>query len=151
MNVIDAAHRTIHDYPGGSESLGPRIGMSAAVLRSKVNPNTATHHLTLGEADRIMGVTGDHQILHALAANHGFALTSLEGECEDVSILTSILRVTSAEGELARVIDAALKDGRISANEKADIEESALHVQQTLVAMVHRIVGKDSAKLKAVA
>lgn len=151
MNVIDAAHRTIHDYPGGSESLGPRIGMSAAVLRSKVNPNTTTHHLTLREADRIMGVTGDHQILHALAANHGFALTSLDAESGDISILSSILQVTNAEGELARVIDVALADGRISANEKADIEECALHVQQKIVAMVNRIVGQGGAVLKAVA
>ncbi|WP_341772648.1 phage regulatory CII family protein, partial [Burkholderia pseudomallei] len=47
MNIIDAAYAVVHDYPGGSESLAPRLGMSAAVLRNKVNPNNATHHLGL--------------------------------------------------------------------------------------------------------
>ena len=47
MNVVDAAYLAVHTYPGGSESLGPRIGMSPAVLRNKVNPNCSTHHLSL--------------------------------------------------------------------------------------------------------
>src|SRR5690606_4424393 len=71
MNVIDAAYSTVHDYPGGAEALAARMGKSAAVLRSKVNPNTSTHHLTLAEADEILGKTRDLRMLHALAANHG--------------------------------------------------------------------------------
>jgi hypothetical protein len=53
MNITDAAHKTVKDYPGGSEALAVRIGMSAAVLRNKVNPNNTTHHLTLAEASEI--------------------------------------------------------------------------------------------------
>lgn len=34
MNIIDAAIATVHDYLGGSESLGPRVGLSGALLRS---------------------------------------------------------------------------------------------------------------------
>jgi hypothetical protein len=150
MNVIDAAHRTIHDYPGGSESLGPRIGMSPAVLRSKVNPNTSTHHLTLAEADRIMGVTGDFQILHALAANHGFVLSSVEREIA-CPLTAAILQAHAAHGELSGVVEVALRDGRISANEKADIEESALHAVSKLLAMVNALVAKAEPELRAVA
>ena len=36
MNTIDASWHTVHEYPGGSEALAPRLGMSAAVLRTKV-------------------------------------------------------------------------------------------------------------------
>ena len=71
MNVTDAADATVHDYPGGSESLAPRMGMSAAVLRNKVNPGNDRNHLSLSEADRLMRVTGDHRILQALADQHG--------------------------------------------------------------------------------
>ncbi len=151
MNVIDAAHRTVHDYPGGSESLGPRIGISPAVLRSKVNPNTATHHLTVREADAIMGVTGDFQMLYALADNHGFGLVRLDAEGQGDSILSSVLQMTTAEGEFARVIDAALQDGHISANEKADIEAHALELQSKVVALVARLAGTERAPLRAVA
>lgn len=74
MNVIDAAYRTVHDYPGGSETLGQRMGISPAVLRSKVNPNTTTHRLALDEADQMMGMTSNYAILQAMAASHGFGL-----------------------------------------------------------------------------
>jgi len=65
MNTIDAAYHTVHDYPGGAEALAPRMGMSAAVLRNKVNPNNTTHHLTYAEAQRIVALTGDVRMLQA--------------------------------------------------------------------------------------
>ncbi|MFH7611555.1 hypothetical protein RA272_29150, partial [Pseudomonas syringae pv. tagetis] len=68
MNVTDAAYDTVHQYPGGSEALAPRLGMSAAVLRGKVNPNTDRNLLSLQEADALMARTGDFRILHALCA-----------------------------------------------------------------------------------
>ena len=64
MNVKDATHATVHDYPGGAESLAPRMGIkSPQVLRNKVNPATDTHHLRLDEAVRMMAVTGDYRII----------------------------------------------------------------------------------------
>ena len=45
MNILDAAYHTVHDYKGGANALAPRMGMkSPAVLNSKVNPITDTHH-----------------------------------------------------------------------------------------------------------
>ena len=70
MNVTDAAHKTAHAYPGGCDALGDRMEMRPGVLRNKVNPNNDKHHLTLAEADEMMGLTGDHRILQALAAEH---------------------------------------------------------------------------------
>lgn len=48
MNVTDAAYVTVHQYPGGSEALTPRLGMSAAVLRGKVNPNGDSNFAQMG-------------------------------------------------------------------------------------------------------
>ena len=57
MNIIDAAYHTVHDYPGGATALALRLGIkSPAVLNSKVNPNTDTHHITLVEAIKIMAI-----------------------------------------------------------------------------------------------
>jgi len=88
MNITDAAHKTVKDYPGGAEALATRLitvndkgeekPMSGAVLRNKINPNNTTHRLTLAEANEIMGLTGDHRILVALAAEHGYGLHGLE-------------------------------------------------------------------------
>lgn len=137
MNLIDAAHKTVHDYPGGSQSLGPRIDMSPAILRNKVNPNNTTHHLTLAEADEIMSVTGDHRILHALAAQHGYVLQKAD-EAANVgsSILQVLLAANAAEGEFDRVLQEALADNVISPNEMKLINEAGMKQTSTLMALL---------------
>lgn len=122
MNILDAAHKTVHAYPGGSEPLALRIGMSAAVLRNKVNTNNTTHHLTLAEASEIMGVTGDDRILHALAAEHGYTLQRIDTP-EHGSVLTALLAAASLKGKLAAIIAEALADERITPNEARQIAE----------------------------
>ncbi len=117
MNIADAAYKTVHDYPGGSESLAPRIGMSPAVLRNKVNPNNSTHHLTLAEADTIMGVVGDHSVLHALAAQHGYVLMSVDAPAQGTTLIGSVLAASAGNGDLSEVIAEALSDGKVTPNE----------------------------------
>lgn len=84
MNVKDATHATVHDYPGGAESLAPRMGIkSPQVLRNKVNPTTDTHHLRLDEAIRtdnkaqahIIDAQDEHH--HNKADAHVFMLNGL--------------------------------------------------------------------------
>ena len=136
MNVIDAAHRTVHAYPGGSESLGPRMGVSPAVLRSKVNPNTATHRLALDEADEMMGLTQNYAILQALAANHGFGLHRLEAEKGTGNVLSTMLGLNVCEGEFARTLHDALADGVISDREMNQIGDAGHQVQATLIRLI---------------
>lgn len=136
MNVLDAAHRTVHAYPGGSESLSPRLGMSPAVLRSKVNPNTTTHRLALDEADQIMGLTENYAILQALAANHGFGLHRLDAEQGSGSVLATMLGLNVCEGEFARTLHDALADGVISDREMNDIAAAGQHVESMLVKLI---------------
>ena len=132
MNLIDAAHATVRSYPGGSESLGPRIGMSPAVLRNKVNPNNTTHHLTLAEADAIMGVSGDHRMLHALAAEHGYTLQRIDAPAAG-NMIGAVLAAAAAKGDLAEIISEALADNRVTPNEAADIARACAAVQAAIV------------------
>lgn len=137
MNVVDAAHQTVKAYPGGAESLGPRVGIGPAVLRSKVNPNTDTHHLSLAEADRIMGATGDYRILQALAAEHGFVIQKAdEAASAGSSILQVLLAANAAEGEFDSVLNDALSDGKISPNEMKLITEAGMKQTSTLMALL---------------
>lgn len=128
MNIIDAAHKTVHAYPGGSESLAPRIGMSPAVLRNKVNPNNVTHHLTLVEASEIMGVTGNDSVLHALAAEHGYTLTKVEATSSG-SLIGALLAASGAKGDLADLIADAMADQRITPNEASAIAHHCSRLQ----------------------
>ncbi len=45
MTPQDAFHATCHAYPGGCESLAPRLGMTPAVLRNKAPSDLAVLEL----------------------------------------------------------------------------------------------------------
>lgn len=139
MNTADAAYDTVHDYPGGSESLGPRVGMSPAVLRNKVNPNNETHHLTVNEASRIMGKAQDYRILHALAAEHGFMLQRAESAPDAGNVLQSLLRANAAEGDFDRALEEALADNLITPNELRTINDAALKQQVATLMLLAKL------------
>jgi hypothetical protein len=144
MNIRDAFHATVHsDQHGGCEALAVRMGMNAGVLRNKANPNNATNHPTLVEADRLMGLTGDHQILHALARNHGYVCVRMD-ECEngsDVAVLELVVQVMRTEGAVGQEIHEALADGKISQAELKRIHQSIKNAEAALEQLYARAQG----------
>ncbi len=76
MNTRDAAYLTGHHYLGGVPALAVRMGMDANDLSRKLNPNTG--NLCLDDAIALMVMSGDHRILHAMAAEVGCVLTQLQ-------------------------------------------------------------------------
>lgn len=144
MNIIDAADSTVHDYPGGSESLGPRVGISPAVLRNKVNPNNTTHHLTLAEADRLMRITQDKRILKALAHAHGYLLVKAPEECStesDMSVLEHVTGLMVQQGRFAMEIHTALSDGGVSKEEMVRIDRAGREFMGEIVEIKQRLRG----------
>jgi len=124
MNVQDAAYATVHDYPGGASSLAPRMGMPVAVMNSKVNPNTHTHHLSLSEAVRVMAVTGDTRMLRAQCDELGFLppIPRVVVDVSDMALLESYTQMISRLGEFSRQFHAALSDGRLTTAEVDQLE-----------------------------
>ncbi|ANN78923.1 hypothetical protein CAL26_09180 [Bordetella genomosp. 9] len=144
MNILDAAYATVHDYPGGSESLGPRVNVSAAVLRNKVNPNNDTHHLTVAEAQRIVGVTGDMRMIEAWAREHGRVVVKVPGadECvSDMDVLTEVVSMNVQVGHYMQAIHAALADGKVDKAEIATIREKAMETQAEVARLVACLEG----------
>lgn len=144
MNVLDAAQATVKAYPGGAESLAPRVEMSGALLRAKVNPLADRNHLTLAEADLIMTVTGDHRILHALAHTHGYVLQrsdELEKEREEAKHRVDglVLELMQMTGTLAGTIAEAREDGVITPREAKDTSNAGMQVQKVVVDLVAAI------------
>jgi hypothetical protein len=136
MNTVDAAYHTVHDYPGGSESLGPRVGISPAVLRNKVNPNNDTHHLTLAEAVRMVDITDDERILQAWARARGYMLVKPPaGRSCDMAVLEQVVNLGIANGQFMATINEALADNKITRKEISKIRD-AEHVLQTTAATV---------------
>jgi len=132
MNVTDAAYDTVHQHAGGSVALAPRMGMSDATLRGKVNPNNDRNLLSLQEADTLMARTGDFRILHALCAEHGFVAQRVEAP-ESGSLIASLLTAAAAKGGLAELISNAMADSRISPNEADAISRACAQVMAAIV------------------
>lgn len=143
MNVDDAAYAVVHDYPGGSEALAPRLGMSAAVLRNKVNPNNTTHHLTLREAQKVTVLTGDPRILHAQALETSrIVLDAPNGDdaaASDMAVLEIVAAVWGTQGDLGAAIHTALADGVMEAVEYQAIKEAGNRAQAKIAALLRRL------------
>lgn len=142
MNVADAAYAVVHEYPGGAASLAPRLGMSAAVLNSKVNPNTASHHLSLSEAVEITVKTGDDRIFKAAAQEIGQMLMPLpsakDESASDMAVLELVAAVWSGQGDLGNVIHRALGDGVVTQRELSELRTVALAAQTRIAELVRR-------------
>ncbi|MFM9867067.1 phage regulatory CII family protein [Achromobacter xylosoxidans] len=143
MNTTDAAYHTVHDYPGGSESLGPRVGISPAVLRNKVNPNNETHHLSFAEAQRMTAMTGDDRMLQAWAHERGYLLVKArEGATEsDMSVLEQVAALAMAKGLFMAEIYNSLADGGVDSEEYQRIAEAGQNVMTAVAEVKQRMRG----------
>jgi len=133
MNVIDAAHKTVHnDKHGGSTAIAARMGMSSTVLNNKVNPNTDTHHLRLDEAITIMEYTNDTSIIQAMAQRLGGVFCMVDDESTQASIIMTALSTSACQGDIMSEMQKALEDGRIDCKEHDTLQTN---IQDAMVAL----------------
>lgn len=141
MNVTDAAYHTVHDYPGGADSLAPRAGISSGqLLRNKVNINQEYHHLTLAEAGRIVGITQDRRIPDAFAALVGCLLVNV-GELHgvsDMALLETYTNLMKRLGDFSQEFHSALSDGRITHKEITELEQLMREFQSAGAELINR-------------
>lgn len=146
MNIIDAAYHTVHDYPGGATALAPRLGIkSPAVLNSKVNPNTDTHHITLVEAIKIMTITNDYRILQSMNAQLGKVAIDLPQipECRDTALTDLVLSFGMQGGDVYTLFKTMMADGRITRGEAVDLSKVIHKLHEILAelnAQVHKCI-----------
>lgn len=149
MNVADAAYNSVHDYPGGASALGPRLGIQPSILNSKVNTNTLTHHLRLDEAVKIMAMTNDHRILHAMGRELGFVCIRVpEGTAvkpDSICFFDMMLELREADGRMSQEFRKALSDGRITPGEAVDMKR-ALHELQQLLSTMNQCIDECTEK-----
>lgn len=148
MNILDTVHSVAHDYPGGCESLAPRIGMSAAVLRSKVNPNTDTHQFTLLNAVAVTDKANDDRILDAWARERGYVLVKIpETEnCSDGAVLELMAKTWETNGDIGKEVNRTFADGRVEEHEVARIKDRIFSHMSTLFGLFGRIKGMAEPK-----
>ncbi|MGP5518035.1 phage regulatory CII family protein [Psychrobacter celer] len=152
MQVIDAAHKTVHNEKhGGSVAIAARMGMSNNVLNSKVNPNCDTHHLRLDEALTIMEFTNDHSIIQAMAHRLGGVFCEVNGEATKDELIMTALSASACQGDVMAEMHKALEDGRISCSELDVLSnkiQTAMSALQSLNNHVKRKHAKDNPHLQ---
>lgn len=136
MNLLDAAYNVVHDYPGGAQSLAPRMGKSPTTLAHEVSA-TGAAKLGLLDAAKITHLTGDLRVLEAFAGNVGQMLVPLpflvavgSDDC-----MLALADTAKEFGELCREVAADLADGVISDNELKRIDKE----MGLLIATVHAL------------
>ena len=143
MNLLDAFFNTVHDYPGGAESLAPRMGMSPAILRNKADQNKEHNKPLLVDADKIMSITGDYRILDALAANHGRVCVEIpaDADASDMAVLEVVTKVWQSNGDVGSAVHKTLEDGKVEKHELAKVRTAIYRQQKALNEMLMRLEG----------
>ncbi|MEQ6309878.1 MAG: phage regulatory CII family protein [Pseudomonadales bacterium] len=117
MDVVDAAFLTGQNHPGGVAALAVRMGVNAGTLQHKLNPNNATHHLTLPEAVRMQAVTGDVSVLRAMAHQLGYVAWRAMPDQAEADPVEAFMHFQTAVAEVTRAAADLLRpEGRASRN-----------------------------------
>ncbi|MEX3691858.1 phage regulatory CII family protein [Paraburkholderia sp. BR14263] len=151
MNTTDAAYAVAHDYPGGTEALGPRMGISPAVLRNKVNRNRGPENrnvLSLAEAVAMTDLSNDERILEAWAAQRNAVLVKLpDAQLGDHDALTAKFNELYAElGDLSRDFMRFSAHNEIESHEMKVIEADgvrAIRTVEELLLLIRRLYARD--------
>lgn len=122
--ILDAAYNVAHDYPGGAESLAPRLGKLGTSLCHELTA-TGTAKLGLIDAVKITDFASDLRILQAWATHAGQQLVPLPITEGGDECLTKVSAMARAFGELLTEVTADLGDGKISNNELKRVEREA--------------------------
>lgn len=142
MNAKDAFHQTVHAAPGGCAALAVRLNMSPTILRNKANPNNPANVVTIDDVDRVMELTGDYSVLHALARQHGFVCTKIDEQpASDMAVLESVTDIWQSLGQVGTQVHTALADGRIDRHEVQSIEKAIFISIRPMMELLARLNG----------
>lgn len=141
--AADAFYRTVFDSPGGPESLAPRLGISAQLLRNKANPNIATNQPYLSDIEKVMTLTGDVSVLHALAKGQNYVCIPVETDCNasDMAVIEFITKVWSRSGDVGAEVNKTLEDGRVETHEIERVADAIYRTNEALQQMLSRLRG----------
>lgn len=120
--ILDAAYHVLHDYPGGSTSLAPRIGKNPFTMSSEVR-GVGTAKLGLVDAVKMSVVANDRRILNAFAYEMGCMVLVLPTNGRHVNTFTQLGQLAREFGDYVEKLSAAVEDGKVTDNELARVRE----------------------------
>lgn len=139
MNVIDAAYGLVRDYPGGAESLAPRLGKSPTTLCHEVS---CTGHAKLGleTAVDMTVLSGDMRILRAFATRCGQMLLPMApAPTTHLECIKRLGVVLATAGCVVRETTEGMSDGVITGNERERVRQACAELVRGTSALMAAI------------
>lgn len=142
-----ACYHAVHDYPGGVAAIAGMHGKNAAVLQNKLNPNQDSHRINISDLEMIAISTHDHRMLQSVCSWFGAGYFILPAcATDETGLLEKSADLTRELGKLMASVSHALHDGRVDADEVAEMEKQLLELMaagQALVAHAKRVGGAE--------
>lgn len=111
MDLVDAAQMTAQHFPGGVPALAKAMAVSPNTLQHKLNTNNDRYILGLKEALVIQQVTGNHAVLHAMAAALGYTCTRAVPDQSGGNPMEAFWRFQQELGDLTQAATQCFKPG----------------------------------------
>lgn len=142
MSALDALYTAARKYPGSVEALAARLGKSPNVLRSKLQPDIDTHHITLEEALQIIELldatvpSAADLAAKAIGWRLGRVMVRHSGtDSDDSAIELQALTVTAAGGLLAANLAISIARSGSQAIAPKDADAISAAIAQALDAL----------------
>lgn len=137
MDVCDAAYLIAQHTPGGVATLAARMGVNAGTLQNKLNPNNASHHLTLKEAVTLQVAADNAAILHTMAQQLGYACVRAAPAQDGGDPVEAFMALAMAHADFTRAVADALHGKEtVSKNELRRATDMANDLIATVGALV---------------
>jgi len=102
--------------------LAPKVGTTHKTLLDRLNPDNDNHKLSAEVISMLTALTGDNILIEGLANDAGLKLYKAPtSEVSDENIIKLHLRRCSLGAQFGNLLEAALDDGRIDAQEASDL------------------------------
>jgi len=143
-----AVHRAARGFRGGVEALAaaistPEAKVNPQILRNQLVGNER-HHLSLDRAEEIIDLCDSDELAHAAARQRGGVFVKMRetgAQASDLAVLELVTHVWRANGDVGRVIDETLADGRVEHHEIEQVRQAIYRMQQAMVSMLQRLEG----------
>jgi len=149
INFFDALYVCARAYPGGVEALSSRFGMPSSTLYQKLRPGVKTHKMTLDEAVQLLEWCQEAGVPETDAAIDAFnwRFNRISFELPKVTqsgeqLVNHLLMVMRSDGELAKDLQLALVDDRISTREMGGLEKRVQVATESLLQLLELLKEK---------
>lgn len=143
MSTLRAAiWNAARSLDGGIETAARLLGRNAQTMRNALVAQDR-NKLDIDDAEAIIDLADSDELAIAAAKQRGgvFVRLSSHPDCDvsDVAILELVTKCWRTSGDVGRVVDEVLSDGRIDPSELAKVREAVMRAQQGLADMLRKV------------